>query len=100
MATYLELKAKAESILKQAEELRKEEKQEVVKSIRAQIREYGITASELGFTGVRAASKKVREPAEVRYHDGKGNTWTGRGRMPTWLALEIEAGRDREEFAV
>jgi DNA-binding protein H-NS len=36
----------------------------------------------------------------VKYQDGQGNTWTGRGRTPVWLAAAEKAGRHRDEFKV
>lgn len=43
-----------------------------------------------------SAGRKV--PA--KYADGKGNSWTGRGRPPRWLAAAEKAGRKREGFLI
>ena len=46
----------------------------------------------------RKARKKElvpRGPAKIKYSDGKGNEWSGRGREPLWLK-----GRDRNEFLI
>lgn len=56
-------------------------------------------ASAQGKTVHPAASKTVSKIA-VKYRDTKGNTWTGRGREPRWLAAMTKAGRNRSEFAV
>jgi DNA-binding protein H-NS len=36
----------------------------------------------------------------VKYRNPKNadEVWSGRGRMPLWLGVEIRAGKDREEF--
>jgi len=45
---------------------------------------------------------KAKGHVAVKYRDPKspGNTWTGRGRMPRWLAEAIRVGRKREDFLV
>jgi DNA-binding protein H-NS len=83
MATYQELKAQADALIKQAEEVRKIENKEVIAEIRAAIREHGITAEQLGFA---PAGKGSRTKAPAKYRDPlTGKTWAGRGRTPLWL---------------
>jgi len=36
----------------------------------------------------------------VRYRDASGNTWTGRGKRPTWLVQALADGKALEEFLV
>jgi DNA-binding protein H-NS len=38
----------------------------------------------------------------VKYRDPKNsaNTWTGRGRMPRWMAAAVKAGSKREDFLI
>jgi DNA-binding protein H-NS len=33
----------------------------------------------------------------VKYRDGAGNTWTGRGRMPRWLTAATKGGKAKKE---
>lgn len=92
MATYQELKAQAEALIKQAEEVRKIENREVIVTIRAAIREHGITAEQLGFA---PAGKGSRTKAPAKYRDPvSGLTWSGRGRTPKWMQAP------REEYAI
>ena len=39
---------------------------------------------------------KVRVP--VKYRGPHGETWSGRGKLPNWLKLEIAKGAKREDF--
>jgi DNA-binding protein H-NS len=56
-------------------------------------------AAVLGFTPADFVPQKTSRQAKVKYADGNGNTWSGKGRKPTWVqALEGE-GRDISEFA-
>lgn len=92
MASYEELKAQADAILKQAEEIRKQENRETIADIKAIIREKGITAEQLGFA---PAGKGSRKPAAAKYRDPvSGATWAGRGRTPKWL------NGSREQYAL
>lgn len=103
MATYLELKAQAEALMQQAEEVRRKEIAEVVADIKIKMQEYGITAADLGITGAgRRAGKKagVSTPSVVRYRGPNGETWSGMGRQPSWMKSALEQGRNKEDFAV
>ena len=123
MATYSELVQQITDLQKQADKQRKEEYSSVVKTIKKQIAEYGITAEELGFSGAKAGSKRSSKAAGTRatkagrkargkrastagikvpakYRDTSGNTWTGRGKMPRWLADATASGRSLESFLI
>jgi len=103
MATYLELKAQAEALLKQAEQARKQEIAEVVAEIKQKMAEYGITVSDLGLP---SGGKKPRKSSGssgasvARYKGPNGEGWSGMGRQPQWLKDAIEQGKSKEDFAV
>ncbi|MGE4452164.1 H-NS histone family protein [Castellaniella sp.] len=103
MATYLELKAKAEELLKEAEQVRQEEIAGVVADIKEKIQEYGITAADLGFSGFgRKVAKSMSKASNVepKYKGPNGELWSGRGRQPVWMKEAIEQGKDKEDFAI
>jgi len=98
MASYKELVAQAEKLMRQAEAARKAELVTAVAEIKAKMAEYGITPADLGGGAKKAKSRKAvaakyRNPAD-------GETWSGRGRVPKWLVALEGVGRKREEFAV
>jgi DNA-binding protein H-NS len=98
MATYKELKAQAEALMQQAEAARQAEIASVVAEIQARMKEYGITLDDL-----RGGAKKTKARAAVaaKYRNpASGESWSGRGRAPRWLAEELAKGRSREEFLV
>lgn len=98
MASYKELKAKAEELMRQAEAARKAETTAMISEIKAKMLEYGITVTDLG----GGAKKSLhRTPAVAKYHNpSTGATWSGRGRLPRWLVDELAKGRKREEFLI
>ena len=48
------------------------------------------------------AGEKLEKKRSIKYRntDNKEETWTGRGRKPTWLVEALAAGRDLEDFAI
>ena len=88
-------------------ELKKRErkaKAEAKKKIQAIASEAGFAVTELiaEVKPKRSKSTGKRAKAKIKYRDPKNpkNTWAGRGRMPKWMAAEIEKGKKKEDFAV
>ncbi len=101
MATYAELKAQAEALLAQAEQLRKQERAGVIAEIRAKMAEYGITAEELAVGGMRGRAKRSRSKAEPKYRGPNGELWSGGpGRKPEWVRQILAAGGNIENFRI
>ena len=48
----------------------------------------------------KRVSKLKGKKVPVKFKDGKGNKWTGRGRAPLWIQTAEKAGKDRSSFAV
>lgn len=106
MATYLELKAQAEKLLAQAEQMRETEIADAIADIREKIRLYGLTAEDIGLArgapaGPGRGGRAKGSAAVVKYRGPNGETWGGgRGRKPHWVTRALEQGRKLEEFAV
>ncbi|WP_321807594.1 H-NS histone family protein [Burkholderia sp. BCC1993] len=95
MATYQELKAKADALLVQAEEARQAELATVLEEVRARIQEYGLTPEQL-FGRKRARGANDSQTPTAKYQDPKtGKTWSGRGREPSWIK-----GKKRDRFLI
>ncbi|NML31492.1 H-NS histone family protein [Paraburkholderia antibiotica] len=97
MASYKQLTAQLEKLHKEVAVAREKEIAQAIADIKEKIAEYDLTAEELGFT---SASPKPRRKAAstsvAKYRNPKtGETWSGRGRSPTWLA-----GKNRERFLI
>jgi hypothetical protein len=64
-------------------------------------RQGGDSASELGADTTTAATVSSGYAAKVKYRDAKTNeTWSGRGRMATWLKRKQDAGEDVDDYLV
>ena len=47
----------------------------------------------------KAKAVKPRKPVAAKYRNAAtSETWSGRGRVPKWLAAELAKGRKRDEF--
>ena len=95
---------------RQREARRESGKKELVEEFRAKAEAMGLSLAELVGGSAQASrplgktrkTQKVASAASpaVKYRNPEtGATWSGRGRMPKWLALAGEQGRSREEFA-
>lgn len=93
MATFKEIQSQIEALQKQAEEARSNEISQAVTQIKQLMEDYGITVADLS----SARKKGVKKSAgTAKYRDPQtGQEWTGRGRMPNWLA-----GKNKDQFLV
>ncbi|MCY1537056.1 H-NS histone family protein [compost metagenome] len=121
--TYAALQAKIEKeinkLQKKAEVLQTKRRKPVISSIIASMREYDITPEEIiaaygaGKTARAPAGRRKAGPAASRpanaakravapkyRHPQTGETWSGRGKAPRWLAAEEAAGATRDSFLI
>lgn len=95
-----------EDLVKEASQLAKERKEKEKQGLRdeiyALIQERGYSFQELFGPSEIKPVKQKRAKGEVKYRDPEnpGNTWTGRGRKPSWLNEAEAAGRSVSEFEV
>ncbi|WP_085701533.1 H-NS histone family protein [Burkholderia savannae] len=97
MATYEELKAQLDALNKEAEVAREREISAVLSEIRGAVLKYEIRPDQifLQWTRLRSPDKR-RGPLPPKYRNPMtGETWSGRGRCPKWMA-----GLPRDEFLV
>lgn len=111
--TLEQLQRQIAELQDEAERLRKKEVAQVIERIKVAIKHYGFTAADLGLARSRrvALAKShagkssvkgttAKRPVPVKYRDEAGNTWTGRGNRPRWLAAAVAQGAKLEDFAV
>ena len=99
-----EFEAKLNELRKQQELERKGERMQAITAAKELIKNYDLTASDLGFAGKSAAKRVVGDKRNVvapKYQDpDSGKTWTGRGKSPAWLSAQLSSGRDKQEFLI
>ncbi|RZL68636.1 MAG: hypothetical protein EOP77_00640 [Variovorax sp.] len=85
--TYAQIQEEIAVLQKKAEELKQAEMHGVIERIKLAIQHYGITADQL-FDGVASQAAA----GSVKYADGSGNFWSGRGPRPRWLREALASG--------
>lgn len=110
--SYQDIQKQIEALTREAEKLKRKEVEGVIERIKDAIVTYQLTAADLGLTGVRGkrgparkarAAKGTRAKAGggvVKYRDGDGNVWGGRGPRPLWLREALAGGKQLQDFAV
>jgi DNA-binding protein H-NS len=96
MASYKQLTAQLKKLHLEVAAAREKEIAQAIADIKQKIAEYDVTAEELGFTSARKPARKATSTSVARYRNPKtGETWSGRGRSPGWIA-----GKNRERFLI
>lgn len=103
MPSYSELMNQAQALMAQAEQVRKQELASVIAEIKAKMKEYGITAADLGggAATTRKAPKAKAPAREAKYRGPNGETWAGGlGRKPEWVRALLAAGKNIEDYRI
>ncbi|MTW14316.1 H-NS histone family protein [Pseudoduganella eburnea] len=94
MSTYAEIQAQIAELETKAKEARAAELAGAKEKIAEIMAAHGLTLDDL--RGVRTKASKARQPVPAKYRNPEsGDTWTGRGRAPLWLA-----GKNKGDFLI
>ncbi len=121
MSDLIEIQSQIEKLQKQATEIKAREFGKTVQDILVKMQAFGITLKDLQPGKARAgkgkakttkttksgslnkpagAAKKVAAPVAAKYFGPNGESWSGRGLTPRWLAALLVDGKSKEDFAV
>jgi DNA-binding protein H-NS len=118
MSNLIDIQSQIEKLQKQANEIKAKEFHSTVQEILAKMQAFGITVKDLqsvnpskagkgGRSKSKAISvktakapKKSGTPVAAKYRGPNGESWSGRGLTPKWLAALIAQGHTKEAFAV
>jgi DNA-binding protein H-NS len=92
--SYAELTQMETRIARMKVEKQNAERAELRERILTMVKEHGFEMSDLFGKG-----RKSKSTIAVKYRDPQNpeNTWTGRGRMPRWMAAATKGGRAKKE---
>ena len=94
--TYTELLAQRRELDEKIEAIRKEEQAGAISKIRQIVADYGLTADDIFGRSTKARSSSSGSTVAPKYRDpATGQTWTGRGKPPKWIA-----DKDRGQFII
>lgn len=125
MQTFEQIQQQILDLQKQAEAMRKQAVAAAVKEVKRLVNLYSLGYADIGITVGTSAKKRVPTPkaktqksvklgrtakktssdkraaVAPKYRDNEtGQTWTGRGKAPTWLANKMAAGASKESFKI
>lgn len=118
MSNLIDIQNQIEKLQKQAAEIKAKDFAKTVQEIVGKMQAFGITLKDLqaamgkasgrktagrktgGKTAIKKTARRTGKPVAAKYKGPKGETWSGRGLMPKWLAELVKQGRKKEDFAV
>lgn len=108
MATIRELQEQMKALQEQIEAQKKQELPAVIAEIKQKIAEYGVTPEQIFDDLVISAPRQNKSPerssknkVEMKY-EFEGVQWSGRGKIPTPMQVEIDKGRakSKDDFLI
>ena len=115
MSNLVNIQSQIEKLQKQASEIKAREFHTTVADIREKMQAFGITVKDLQKASVSkkvavqlpakkrasaSAKKATGAPVAAKYRGPEGQTWSGRGLKPRWMAALIAQGHTKEEFII
>jgi len=123
MSNLIDIQSQIEKLQKQAIEIKAKDFHATVQDILLKMQAYGITVKDLQSArpGKPAkagrgrpagklkpalvakpakAARKLGAPVAAKYRGPNGETWSGRGLTPKWLASLVAAGQSKESFLI
>jgi DNA-binding protein H-NS len=115
MSKLIDLQSQIANLQKQADEIRTKEFQATIVEIRQKMQAFGITVKDLqsnkakpgrkaNSVGVKTAqpakAKKAASAVAAKYKGPNGESWTGRGLTPKWLASLVAAGGTKDQYLI
>ncbi len=120
MASLVDIQSQIEKLQKQASEIKDREFDATVQDILAKMQAFGITTKDLQLAAtsgrrgkgkgkgktqssvkaVTAKGKRLGSIVAAKYRGPNGESWSGRGLTPRWLAALVAQGKTKEEFAI
>jgi DNA-binding protein H-NS len=119
MNSLIDIQIQIEKLQRQAQEIRSKEFTSTVQDILAKMQAFGITAKDLKTAKLGKPAKAGRGKSKAtvsakaakgskragiviapKFRGPNGETWSGRGLTPKWLAILIAQGRSKDEFAI
>lgn len=114
MSNLIDIQNQIEKLQKQADDIKSKEFHKTVRDIVSTMRAFGITAKDLHSPASRSKVKSRALPGSgkartkksatgtvaPKYRGPGGETWSGRGLTPRWLAALLTEGSKKEDFVI
>jgi DNA-binding protein H-NS len=115
MGNLIDIQTQIEKLQRQANDIKSKEFDKTVREIVAQMQAFGITVKDLQAANSRGGRSRAKVVAKrsakstagkphasvpPKYRGPNGETWSGRGLMPRWLATLVAQGQGKEAFLI
>ena len=118
MTNLIDIQGQIEKLQKQAADIKSKEFSATVRDIQAKMQAFGITMKDLQtrksakgaakagrpakvkVAKAPKAARKAGQPVAAKFRGPNGETWSGRGLTPKWLASLVAQGHAKESFSV
>jgi DNA-binding protein H-NS len=119
MSNLIDIQGQIEKLQKQASDIRSREFDKTVQEILVTMQAFGISIKDLQSAGSKAAKSRAASSTKrgrtktaktarsgagstvaAKFRGPNGETWSGRGLMPRWMAALVAEGRQKEDFAI
>lgn len=97
-----DLLAQKAALEQQIADMQREQRSDAVEKVRSLMTEHGLTVADLGgrATSTKRAGGGGGKVAPKYRNPASGETWSGRGLKPRWLASALESGKTLEDFTI
>ena len=99
MSSYQELIAQREALDRQIDAARQAEQSTAIETVKSLVKQFELTAEDCGFKQAKGAVK-AKQVVPVKFRGPNGEGWSGRGRIPGWLAALESQGATRDQFRI
>ncbi|MDD2880585.1 MAG: H-NS histone family protein [Rhodoferax sp.] len=103
MSSLIDIQKQIAELQAQEAEIKEREFNEKVIMIKETMASYGITVEDLQgkpAKATRVAGTKSANPAPAKFKGPNGESWSGRGLAPKWMAALISEGHAKEEYLI
>lgn len=103
MSSLIDIQKKIAELQAQEAEIKAREFKEKVAMIKETMSVYGITIEDIqgkSAKAPRATGTKSSNSAPAKYTGPNGESWSGRGLAPKWLASLIAQGHEKSEYLI
>jgi DNA-binding protein H-NS len=118
MSNLVDIQNQIEKLQRQASEIKTREFDKTVQEIREKMQAFGITIKDLQAASSKPRKGKAKAATAARgkkagarssqagtvvaakYRGPNGETWSGRGLTPKWLAALLEQGKTKDDFLI
>lgn len=103
LTPYMKKMAEIDALNAEANRLREMEIGEVIGRIKRDIALYKLTAADLGFdlssdNNIPLKKQDNRSNVAPKYIGPEGEKWSGRGKTPNWLKVQLDKGKSVDDF--